>query len=69
MQGGKQLIIIRPSSVAELATLYGVSVKVMRRWLLVTEAYTGKRRGRFYTAWQVALILRKLGIPGENEIW
>lgn len=68
MQTGNQVIVIKPSSVPELATLYGVSVKVMRRWLLLTEPYTGKRRGRYYTAIQVACILGRLGVPGETEI-
>jgi hypothetical protein len=68
MQTVKQAIVIKPCSVAELAALYGVSVKIMRRWLNVTEPYTGKRRGRFYTAMQVATILRRLGVPGATEM-
>lgn len=68
MQIQQHSIVIKPCSVAELAALYGVSVKVMRRWLVTTEPCTGKRNGRFYTALQVAVILQKLGIPGVQEI-
>ncbi len=68
MQTGKQLIVVKPCSVAELAALYGVSEKVMRKWLAVIEQHTGKRRGRFYTAMQVSCILRRLGVPGLSEI-
>jgi hypothetical protein len=56
-------VLLKPYTLRELALIYGVSVKVVKTWLKDTEPYTGEKRGRFYTARQVALIFRLLGLP------
>jgi hypothetical protein len=59
----KHAVLLKPYTLRELALVYGVSVKVVKTWLKDTAPYTGEKRGRFYTARQVAIIFRLLGVP------
>jgi len=61
-------IVIRPYSPAELAGIYGVSVKTLYKWMAAFTSEIGERRGRYFTALQVARIMHRLGIPGWADM-
>ncbi len=48
----------------ELASLYGVSIKTLRTWLLPHQKEVGERRSKYYTARQIRIIFERLGEPG-----
>jgi hypothetical protein len=56
-------IIIRPYTHRELAALYNVSTKTLRRWLVPFANEIGPRIGYYHTPAQVAIIFRVLGYP------
>ena len=56
--------ILKPYTLAQLAKLYNVSPKVMRRWLQSMQPQLGERRGGYYTMNQVLHNIQKLGVPG-----
>lgn len=58
---------LKPYTPAEIAALYGVSWKVMNRWLKPHKAAIGNREGLYYTVLQVKTIFEKLGLPGKIE--
>lgn len=58
---------VKPYTPKEIATLYGVSWKVMNTWLKPHQKDIGKRHGLYYTALQVKIIFEKLGLPGKAE--
>jgi transposase-like protein len=58
---------IKPYSLAELARLYEVCVRTMRKWMQPFTEEIGKRRGRYYTISQVKTIFEKLGYPANVE--
>jgi transposase-like protein len=55
---------IKPYSTKEIAMLYGVCDKTLKKWLKPFEEYIGKKTGRYYTIAQVNIIFDKLGMPG-----
>lgn len=57
-------IEIKPYSLTELAKIYGVTVRTIKRWILPHEVAVGSKNGRYYTALQVKIIFEKLGVPG-----
>jgi hypothetical protein len=59
-----EMIWLRPYSFQELANIYGVGVKTLKKWLLPFENDIGVRQGRYYTVAQVKVIFDKLGLPG-----
>jgi transposase len=56
-------IRIKTYSVKEVAGLYGISTKTLKKWLIPFEKEIGERRGYFYTPKQVKTIFDKLGLP------
>ncbi len=58
-----QKIPIKTYSVKEVAILYSISTKTLKKWLLPFEKEIGNRTGYFYTPKQIAVIFDKLGIP------
>ena len=54
---------IKPCSLGELAMLYGMSVRTIKRWLQPFESEIGVRNGRYYTNGQVEKIFSLLGMP------
>jgi response regulator of citrate/malate metabolism len=58
-------IQLRPYTIAELADMYGVSKKTLRKWLEPFQELIGQRNGFFYTIVQVKIIFDKLGLPGS----
>lgn len=63
----KKMIKIKAYSPGELARMYGVNRRTFKRWLEPFLKNTGKRRGRFYTIYQVKIIFEKLGTPSVPE--
>lgn len=61
-------ISIRPYSHKQLAAMYGVSTRTLRRWLTPFKTYIGVRHGHFYMIPQVEVIFEKLGIPYLTDI-
>jgi hypothetical protein len=61
------IVEIKPYSVSELATLYGVSRRTIRNWIAPHSDLVGVKIGHIYTALQVKLIFEKLGLPGKAE--
>lgn len=58
--------IVRPMSIAELAAVYGVSARVLKRWLRALSAGAVRRQGRYFTSRQVASIMEVLGWPWSD---
>jgi DNA-binding transcriptional MerR regulator len=54
---------IKAYTTRELASLYGVSAKTFRTWLMPHQQAVGERRSRYYTAKQVGIIFHLLGEP------
>lgn len=48
----------------EIARIYGVTTRTLRRWLKPFKEQIGPRNGRYYSVKQVRTILNLLGIPG-----
>jgi transposase len=55
---------VKPYSTKEIAMLYGICDKTLKKWLKPFEEGIGKKTGRYYTIAQVNIIFDKLGMPG-----
>ncbi len=55
---------VKPYTLKEMAGIYGVCDKTLKRWLEPFKEEVGRRQGRFYNVTQVRLIFDKLGLPG-----
>ena len=56
-------VTVKPYSCKEIAQLYGVSDKTLKKWLLPFTETVGPKQGRYYTIAQVRVIFEKLGEP------
>lgn len=56
-------IEIKPYSTKELAGIYGVCDKTLKKWLLPFNEAIGKKQGRYYNVAQVKTVFDKLGVP------
>jgi hypothetical protein len=54
---------IRPYSTKELAGIYNVCDKTMKKWINPFVAEIGVKNGRYYSVAQVKIIFDKLGVP------
>lgn len=54
---------IRPYSAKELADIYGVCDKTVKKWIMPFGDQIGKKHGRYYNVAQVKIIFEKLGLP------
>jgi hypothetical protein len=61
-------ISARPCSINDFVTLYGVSAKTMRKWLLPFRAELGEMRTYVFTVKQVNIIFAKLGKPKSYDL-
>ncbi|MCC7302473.1 MAG: hypothetical protein IT233_07520 [Bacteroidia bacterium] len=59
-------IPVKTYSVKEVAGLYGISGKTLKKWLAPFEKEIGQRIGYFYNPKQVRIIFDKLGLPGSH---
>ncbi len=58
-------IKVKAYSPGELAEIYEVDRRTLKRWLAPFAEDIGNRRGRYYTIWQVKKIFEKLSLPGS----
>lgn len=63
-----QKIIVKTYSVKEVAQLYNISPKTLRKWLTPFTMEIGERMGYFYNPKQVGIIFEKLGIPETQHL-
>lgn len=54
---------IRPYSIKELAGIYNVCNKTMKKWINPFSELIGEKNGRYYSVVQVKIIFDKLGVP------
>ena len=54
---------IRPYSVKDLASIYGVCDKTLKKWVKPYATEVGEKNGRYYSVAQVKVIFDKLGVP------
>jgi transposase len=59
----KEKFIVKSYNTKELANHYGVTPKVIRRWLTPLKPELGTRIGNYYSAEQVKIIIERLGKP------
>ncbi|MGN7787191.1 hypothetical protein ACTJIJ_21840 [Niabella sp. 22666] len=59
------MIKLKPYSLSELADIYEVCVRTIKRWLLPHQHRIGERQGRYYTVKQVKIIFEQLGMPQD----
>ena len=64
----KNTIQLKPYSLVELAKLYTVCDRTMKKWIRPFEQEVGEKNGRYYSISQVKIIFDKLGLPSEIEI-
>ncbi len=60
-------IEVRPYSLTELANIYGITNRTMKKWIIKHDEAVGEKVGRLYSALQVKIIFEKLGLPGRVE--
>ena len=58
-------IVLKPYSVKEIATVFSVSDRTIKKWIEPFEPEIGRKQGRYYTVLQVKMIFEKLGVPGK----
>jgi uncharacterized protein YjcR len=54
---------IRPYSAKELADIYGVCDKTIKKWIRPFSIQVGEKQGRYYNVAQVKIIFERLGVP------
>ena len=54
---------IRPSSIRDLAGIYGCCEKTMKKWINPFLPEIGAKNGRYYSVAQVKIIFEKLDLP------
>jgi hypothetical protein len=62
-QNNTPQIIITPCNARQLASSYGVSKKVLLRWLQPHQQSIGKRTGHKYSLQQLFTIIEIIGLP------
>ncbi len=61
-------IKLKPYSMTELARIYGVDPRTLKKWLVPFEKEIGVKQGRFFQIPQVKLIFDKLSLPTNLTI-
>jgi hypothetical protein len=56
-------IKVKPCSLEELANIYEVDWRTLKKWLKPFESEIGDKIGRYYFVRQVEIIFDKLGYP------
>lgn len=67
-ESASRTIPVKTYSVKEIAGLYGISGKTLKKWLAPFEGEIGERIGYFYNPKQVQTIFEKLGLPEIDVI-
>jgi transposase len=60
---GSDKFQIKPLSLKDLAGLYDVDYRTIKKWIRPFQKEIGKKNGRYYSIAQVKTILEKLGTP------
>ena len=55
---------IKPCTLTQLAAIYGIGIRTMKKWITPHQEAIGPKNGRIYTTLQVKIIFQKLGLPG-----
>ena len=61
-------LIIRPYRLMDLATIYDVSPRTIRRWIDAKVPKLGKKKKKYFTVDQVQGIVTALGIPQKVAV-
>lgn len=61
-------IQLKPYSITELARIYGVDPRTLKKWLVPFANEIGEKQGRFYQIPQVKVIFDKLSLPTNITI-
>jgi len=56
---------LRAYTLSELASIYGICNRTMRKWIKPFSELIGPRQGHYYSVAQVKTIIDKLGLPGD----
>ena len=58
-------LIVKPYRLSDLAAIFDVNTKTMRKWLDRYPDNLGKREGKYFSVRQVEFCLDKFGLPGR----
>ncbi|MBL7773625.1 MAG: hypothetical protein JNM95_12235 [Chitinophagaceae bacterium] len=58
--------ILTVHTLKEIAIMYGVSDRTLKKWLLPFEEKIGKKVGWYYSVNQVKVIFQSLGLPNRT---
>lgn len=58
-------IEVKPYTIGELAELYDISTRTLRRWLKPFQKEIGPRIGHYYRIQQVKVIFSRLDLPAK----
>ena len=58
---------LKPYSVTELAKVYNVCNRTIKKWMKPFEKEIGEKQGRYYTVSQVKVVFEKIGLPGTTK--
>ena len=67
-QEPKKKIPVKPYSLGELAAIYGVCGRTLKKWISEFKDEVGERKGRYYTIPQVKIIFSNLCLPHEMDV-
>jgi hypothetical protein len=57
--------LVRPYSLKELATVYGVRYRLLRTWIDEMAAEHGEKKGKYFSIAQVRGIVTAIGFPAK----
>jgi len=60
-------LIIKPYFIKDLANIYDVSPRTIKRWIVKLEIGIDKNCSRYFTVQEVLLIIEKLGVPRTSN--
>ncbi|MEY2828675.1 MAG: hypothetical protein RIQ33_533 [Bacteroidota bacterium] len=58
---------LKPYSITELAKVYSVCNRTIKKWMRPFEKEIGEKQGRYYTVSQVKVVFEKIGLPGMTK--
>ena len=57
--------VLKVHTLKEIAIMYGVSDRTLKKWLFFFEEKIGKKVGWYYSVNQVKIIFQSLGLPNR----
>jgi hypothetical protein len=64
-QGGK--LIIKPYRMKDLAAIYGVDVRTVRRWMNKLAPAIVRKQAKYFAVQEVTAIIEALGVPKKAD--